>query len=224
MKWKDTEEMNSQEDISKEEYFDEEQYSPWSAGKDPSKRSKLTRVPLIFILLALAMVTSVTALLMLLIGNRGETVNRQQWMALEGKVQQLEDRLEKYDAIDEKVTRIWEQAKSFEKFKDRFDRSEASTSLRMDHLTMSLEALQKEIEQAKSAKTKAPARPTAEEKTAEPAAGQMMYHTVTAGDTFYSISKRYNLELEQLLEMNRLQKDSILVPGQKLIVRRGASK
>ena len=66
--------------------------------------------------------------------------------------------------------------------------------------------------------------PTPDEKKGEaqtnaPTASKMVYHTVTAGDTYYNISKRYNLELEQLLEMNGLKKESILKPGQKLVVR-----
>ena len=218
MKWKDSDEMSDREDKTKEEYFDEEQYSPWSTAKDPSKRGRLGMVPLIFILLGLAIIASVTALLMLMLSNNGDTVNRQQWMAMEEKVRLLEERLDKFEAIDEKVTRIWEQAKSFEKFKDRFDRTEASMSLRMDHLTMSLEALQKQVSKTQQAVPKPAAGKKDEGKASGTAPGKIVYHTVTAGDTFYSISKRYNLEIDQLLDMNQLKKDSILQPGQKLIV------
>ncbi len=218
MKWKDSDEMNENEEKTEEEYFDEERYSPWSNAKSPSKGRKPGMMPLVFILLGLAVIASVSALLIILLSNDGDAMNRQQFVAMEEKVRQLEERLDKFEAIDEKVTRIWEQAKSFEKFKDRFDRTEASMSLRMDHLTMSLEALQKQVSKPRPATSK-PAAEKAQEQVPEATGQKMVYHTVSAGDTYYSISKRYNLELEKLLSMNGLKKDSILQPGQKLIVR-----
>lgn len=218
MKWKDSDDMNTPEEQTKEEYFDEERYSPWSKNKAPVTGSRVGTMPLVFILLALAVIASISALLIILLGGKGDAANRQELAAMEEKVRRLEERLDKFEAIDEKVTRIWEQAKSFEKFKDRFDRSEASMSLRMDHLTMGLEALQK---RASKPRSEAPTTGGDNKKgqTTGASAEKRVYHTVVAGDTFYSISKRYNLELEQLLKMNRLTKESILQPGQKLIVR-----
>lgn len=218
MKWKDSEDMNTPEEQTEEEYFDEERYSPWSNAKAPAKGGRLGLMPLVFVLLGLAVIASVSALLIILLSSDGDDVNHQQLKAMEEKVRRLEDRLDKFEAIDEKVTRIWEQAKSFEKFKDRFDRTEASMSLRMDHLTMGLEALQKQVSKPRSAASK-PGAENAEAQKPAVAADKMVYHTVAAGDTYYSISKRYNLELNQLLSMNHLEKDSILQPGQKLIVR-----
>ena len=218
MKWKDSDEMNEHEEQTEEEYFDEERYSPWSNAKAPSKGGRPGMMPLVLILLGLAVIASVSALLIILLNNNGDAMNRQQFVAMEEKVRQLEEQLDKFEAIDEKVTRIWEQAKSFEKFKDRFDRTEASMSLRMDHLTMSLEALQKQVSIPRTAASK-PAAEKAEGKSPDAAGQKVVYHTVTAGDTYYSISKRYDLELEKLLSMNHLKKESILQPGQKLIVR-----
>ena len=150
MKWKDSGDMSNNEEEEKEEFFDEEQYSPWADGKENKKGGKLGKMPLLFFLLAGAIVALVAALLMLILNGNGDAVNTQKIAQLERQLQQYEERLSKYEAIDEKVTRIWEQAKSFEKFKDRFDRSEASMSLRMDHLTMSLEALQKQLTESKT--------------------------------------------------------------------------
>jgi len=180
-------------------------------------------MPLVFILVGLAIVTSVAALLMLLSSSRGDTVNHQQMALLQDRMRQLEERMDKYEAIDEKVTRIWEQAKSFEKFKDRFDRSEASMSLRMDHLTMSLEALQKQLSSARQASASSPSNAAAkgEDRPSAKATGKTQYHIVSAGDTFFNISKRYDLEVEDLLKMNDLKEDSVLKIGQKIIVHKG---
>jgi len=241
MKWKDGSETTDQEEIQKEEYFDEEQYSPWAKKTETANGGPLKKIPTVFLLLCLAIVTCVAALLILLFSGRAGTSPENQVNALEARVQQLEDRLDKYEAIDEKVTRIWEQAKSFEKFKDRFDRTEASMSLRMDHLTMSLENLQKQSSRSKQAPVQnleniqkylikpngspevpsEPQAPATEQPPAQNDAQQTQYHTIVKGDTVYSISRKYNLPVEALLKMNNLDKDDVmnLKVGQKLIVR-----
>ncbi|MDA8138665.1 MAG: LysM domain-containing protein [Desulfobacteraceae bacterium] len=226
MKWKDGGDPAEKEEPNKEEYFDEEQYSPWARPTAGEGTGKLSKISVIFILLGLAIVTSVASLLMILLTPKGGGVTSEQLATLEGRIQKVEERLDKYEAIDEKVTRIWEEAKSFEKFKERFDRSEASMSLRMDHLTMSLEALQKQP----GTVVKAPATPIASETKAETpqpapkAAPKVQYHTVEAGDTFFNISKRYNLSVSELLKLNQLEEKSVLKVGQKLIVSKGQTE
>ncbi|MBI5896187.1 MAG: LysM peptidoglycan-binding domain-containing protein [Desulfobacterales bacterium] len=219
MKWKDSGEVNEpQEEKPKEEFFDEEHYSPWATRKDSVKGGRSSKFPLIFILLGLAIVTSLAALLTLLMSSKGGAPGNKEYAQIEERMRQVEERLNNYEAIDEKVTRIWEQAKAFEK----------SASLRMDHITTSLEALQKQIGEARKAEPPAAAKKTSDKATSSPTqkkssdpapeAAKPQYHTVAAGDTFYSISKRYNISLEDLFEMNRLDKTSTLQLGQKLVV------
>lgn len=229
MKWKDTGDMAENEGTDKEEYFDEEQYSPWTTRNISASGGKLSKIPMVLIFLGLAIVTSMAALLMLLLSTRGDgdAVTREQVAVLEGRMRQLEERLDKYDALDEKVTRIWEEAKSYGKFKDRFDRSEASISLRMDHLTMSLETLQKQLSAVPKTATSAPSTSTLKPNVSKPqktSALKLRYHTVSAGDTFFNISKKYDVSVEALLKMNHLEKDSVLKIGQKIIVRKGDEK
>jgi len=217
MKWKDAGEMEEKETpTEEEEYFDEEQYSPWADQESHKKGGLLNKSKSLFGLLIGAIIALIVALLVLIMGGGARRAGSQQLAQLEERIQTLEERLDKFEAIDEKVTRIWEQAKSFETFKDRFERSEASMSLRMDHLTMSLESMQKQLSKlhapvAAAAKAAAP-------KTAPSSAPQTQYHLVASGDTLYSISKKYNLEVDQLLQLNHMQPDSVIQPGQKLIV------
>jgi len=214
MKWKDSAEMADNEVQPGEEFVEEEGYSPWTESGDQKGLRRISRPPLLLILLLLAIVALVAALLMLVWGGNGDVVTSQAVNALEDRVRQLEDRLDRYEAIDEKVTRIWEQAKSFEKFKDRFERSEASTSLRMDHLTVSLEALQKQMGDLRQS----PPAVSVQSKPQEPAPAAVRYHDVTAKETFYSISKKYDITVEELLKLNQMKKSDVLKPGQKLIV------
>lgn len=216
MEWKDSGKMIDKEETAKEEYFDEEQYSPWADRKEGAKGVKIAKVPVLFFLLVLAIVALVAALLMLVMEGEGGAVEQQQLAKMEQEIGQLQERLDKYEAIDEKVTLIWEQAKSFEKFKDRFDRSEASMSLRMDHLTMSLEAMQKQSA-GKAVEAESPEK---EKDTASEDGKTIKYHQVKAGETLYSISKRYGLKVTDLRVMNNMSPDSVIQTGQKLIVRK----
>jgi hypothetical protein len=178
----------------------------------------------------LAIVASLAALLTLLMSSKGGPGNKD-YVVFEERMRLVEERLNNYDAIDEKVTRIWEQAKAFEKFQERFERSEASASLRMDHMTTSMEGLQKQIGEVRKAATVASEKKTSDkapssatkDKTSVQASAEptMQYHTVAAGDTFYSISKRYNISLEDLIQMNQMDKSSTLQLGQKLVVGKG---
>lgn len=217
MKWKDTGEIVDKEESSiDDEHFDEEKFSPWADRKGKQNQRTLLKMPVLLGLLVIAIVALVIVLLILLMNGRGGALSSQQLASFDRRLQELEDRLDKFEAIDEKVTRIWEQAKSFEKFKDRFDRSEASTSLRMDHLTMSLEALQKQIANAHT-----PATGSAEpvKKAVQKTTHKVTYHQVQPGDTLYSISKKYNLSVDQLLQINQMKPGSVIQPGQKLIVK-----
>ena len=127
---------------------------------------------------------------------------------LEERVESLEQQMKKMDVVDEKVTRIWEQAKAFETFKARFDRSEASTSLRMDHLAMSLDELQKKTDDALARITEVekrpPPRPVANSKPPAQKKVKKKLHTVVAGETLYSISHRYDITVDQLKSLNKL--------------------
>jgi LysM repeat protein len=214
MKWKDSGDMIDKEEKTEEDQFDEEQYSPWAEGKETKKGINLARFQVPPVLSISAVVVLLAVLLVVLLHGGGDTADPQRIAALEQRISQLEDRLDKYEGIDEKVTTIWEQAKSYEKFKDRFDRSEASISLRMDHLTMSLEALQKQLNEARNTR----ARVAAKERVSDKPSSKVKYHQVEPGDTFYSISKKYNLSVEELIRLNKLKPDSVLRPGQKLIV------
>lgn len=45
-------------------------------------------------------------------------------------------------------------------------------------------------------------------------------HTVRDGETLYSIAQRYEVSVERILELNEMEKDDIIRPGQELIIRK----
>jgi LysM repeat protein len=221
MRWKDTDNDNGEATEKSDPYYEDDGYATFKE-KGLKKPAILSGNPVKYLYwgLGIAVVAGVVLLVMLLFSNLNESADLARINDLEEKIVQLEQRLDKYDGMDEKVTRIWEQAKAFEKFKTRFDRSEASMSLRMDHLAMSLDALQKKTDStmkkvAQLEKPPVAAKPSPVEK--KPAT-TVKTHTVAAGDTLFNISRRYNLSVAQLKAINKLPKGAVIHVGQKLKV------
>lgn len=220
MKWKDTGEEKGANPDNSDPYYDDDGYASVKAD-GRKKNAILSGIPVRYLYWGIGILAFLV--LVLLIGSSiNEPVDEARINALEQKIERLEKQLAKVDGVDEKVTRIWEQAKSFETFKTRFDRSEASMSLRMDHLAMSLDALQKKtnenmlklgkLEKASVAPVAAPSPPPTKKKASA------KKHTVAAGDTLYSISRRYNLTVDQLRSKNKLPKNAVIHVGQTLVV------
>lgn len=249
MKWKDSDGTEEKAEMPKEENFEEGHYSPWDERKEAVKPGFFNKVPPSIIIPAAVIVALVVALVVVLLREQGDGHTSPAVAKLQDKIQLVESRLDKLEAVDEKVTRIWEQARNFEQFKERFDRSEASSTLRMDHLTMNLEALQKQLATArKTSTTKAevavaeprpvkPAAPPVKEKVvakaekrhdtsaqAETASATKSVeygtHQVAQSETMYGISRKYGMSLKELQNVNNLGLDSVLQIGQKLKVRK----
>ncbi len=223
MKWKDTADGEAAKPEKSDPYYEDDGYASFKE-KGLKKAAVLSGDPMRYLYwgIGIAGVVGVVLLLMLLFSNINGTTDQATISALEERIQLLEQRLEKYDGVDEKVTRIWEQAKSFETFKTRFDRSEASMSLRMDHLAMSLDALQKKTDDTMKKvgnleKVSAPRGAPVNPPPAKPTAA-VKTHTVAAGDTLFSISRRYNLSVEKLRSINKLNEKTVIHVGQTLTV------
>ena len=223
MKWKDNDNGDVANAEQSDPYYEDDGYASFKQ-KGMKKTAILTGNPVRYLYwgLGIAVVAGVVLLLLLLFSNINESADVTRIKELEQSIARLEQRLEKYEGMDEKVTRIWEQAKSFEKFKTRFDRSEASMSLRMDHLAMSLDSMQKKTDDtlkkvAALEQSPAPSAPSASVPAAK-SAKTTKTHTVVAGDTLFSISRRYNISVEKLKSINQLNEGAVIHVGQTLIV------
>lgn len=139
------------------------------------------------------------------IASKTEIINIEKRLAL------LEERLGKIDEIDEKLILLDTQGKKFDLFVDRFDRFETSMSLKMDIINNELYTSQKRGN--KSSESKKPERTKISKKIAHP-----IYHEVKAKETLYQISRRYGLTVDDLRKLNRLTPETVIHPGQKLIV------
>ena len=129
------------------------------------------------------------------------------------RIKKLENRIVKLEGIEYRLTQIWKQAESFDQFNDRLDNLEVSLS-KTEHLVKNLERLPNntaektppEVESSLSSKV-----PKKIEKK--------RYHTVTYGDTLFSISHRYGLPIEKIRILNKLDEPTVIHPGQRLLVK-----
>ena len=128
------------------------------------------------------------------------------------RIKKLEDRVVQLEAID-RVTHVREQAKAFEQLKERFDRLEASISLSPEHIAKGLDRLPAKMAQEIPRKTESSRSSKGCKRMSK-----KRYHTVSAGETLYSISLRYGLTVEKIRLMNKLSDRFVIYPGQKLLV------
>lgn len=102
----------------------------------------------------------------------------------------------------------------------RLDHVEAAYSKRLDEASRKIAELDKALKSVPK-KNVAQKAGRARTSTAHKAARKkhaIRYHTVAAGDTLYSLSKRYGLTVARLRAINKLGAKSTIHPGQKLRV------
>lgn len=186
-----------------------EQYSLWKEekklnfGTNAPKMSKnipFSRFGIGFLILLI--------LLVLLFARHRITVFENRIAALEKSVKGFKEMVDKLDVVDNRVAQVWEQAQTFQQFKERFDRSEAALTSRMDQIVINLDSLQKQLSKAKTPKTA---------KVSKKTTGNQ-YHVVKPGETLYQIGPRYGLTLKKLRQLNKLGDGDAIYPGQKLVV------
>ena len=128
------------------------------------------------------------------------------------RMKQLEDRIGKLETMEYRLTQLWEQAESFDRFKDRLDKLEVSLS-KTNYLLKDQNHLPKKIAEKTPPKVENSTPIRVPQKIAK-----KRYHTVTSGETLYSISHRYGLPVENIRLSNELTDDSVIHPGQKLLI------
>ena len=191
-----------------------EQYSLWKEdkklnfGTNASKISKkipLSRFVIGFLILLI--------LLALLISRNRGAVLESRIVALENSVKNFEEMVDKLDSVDNRVTQVWEQAQTFQQFKERFDRSEAALTSRMDQIVINISSLQKQMSKIRTQKAK-----ISKTSKVSPKTTGKRYHIVKPGETLYQIGPLYGLTVEKLRQLNKLGDDYIIHPGQKLVI------
>jgi hypothetical protein len=185
-----------------------EQYSLWKEEKKlkfetntPKMSGKipLSRFGVGFLILLI--------LLMLLFTRHRNTVLENRIGALEKSIKNVEE------MVDKRVGQVPEQAQTFQQFKERFDRSEAALTSRMDQIVTNLNSLQKQMPKVGTQKTQTSKTAKVSKKTTG-----NRYHIVKPGETLYQIGPQYGLTINKLRQLNKLGDGDTIYPGQKLVV------
>ena len=191
----DTEE---EEDLGQEEYYGNQ-------TRILQGKSNLT-----YIIGGVGLVLIVVILIFALAGPSND-VDKQQLYALDERIQALEKRLATIGLIDQALARIDNNEKELSLIMGRVDRFEGTVTTQIDQIIKELGKLHQKTGStpAPAVKTKPPVAKSTSEK-------QEKIHEVRAGDTLYSISRRYGLSVDQLRAYNNIGKDAAIRPGQKL--------
>ena len=189
--------------------FYEQEYLQWDKKKKTKFGSKVFKLPetIPFSWVGVFFLIFIILLILALGGILGKL------SGFENRLIKLEEQIVRFQDIDDKLTLALEQSNGLEQFKDRFDRLEASMSLRMDHLVTGMNNLQKDIAQVKAQKTQVVKPATVVKKTPK-----KRYYTVRPGDTLYNIARKYGVTVIKIRALNKLSDRAVIHPGQKLIV------
>ena len=159
----------------------------------PETNSNLSRkFQTVFVLIGAALVVLIALAVMFFSNSRIHAVENRVKL-LEAKLGQAEDRLIRFEKIDEKLADtdskirvLFSNYKQVGIIKDRLDRLEGSVSRSTD---------------------KSSAKGT-----------EARFHQVKAGETLYAISRHYGLKVDELRRLNELAPGAVIYPGQKLVV------
>ena len=193
--------INKANENAGEDYLDQRERHIWD-------RKNSSPIPLV--LLGIGFFVMIF-LFIVFLSKTTDIVSKTEIVNMEKRLALLEERLGKIVEIDEKLTLLDTQGKKFELFVDRFDRFETSMSLKMDIINNELYTSQKKG--IKAAENKKSERIKISKKIKHP-----IYHEVKAKETLYQISHRYGLTVDELRKLNRLTPETVIHPGQKLIV------
>jgi LysM repeat protein len=134
---------------------------------------------------------------------------------LENRIVELEKSVKNIEqTVENRTTQVSEQDQTFLQFKERFDRSEAALTSRMDQIAVKLASLQRQMSKIPAQKTKTLKAAKVSKKTT-----LNRYHIVKPGETLYQIGPKYGLSVKKLRQLNKLGNSDTIYPGQKLVIR-----
>jgi len=210
MTWQDSDEEIKIDPPDEPEYR-EEDYSPLGPKKKPlGTIFQKPDWPFRWIIVGFVVVVF---LAMLFFSGSDPSEPTPKLKTLEKRMMQLENRLAALEPQTGQAKSADPENQKITQYMGRFDRFEAATTERMDHLTKRLDNLSKKTPVAKPPVTKRPAADASTKKT------DVQYHLVSKGETLYSISRAYGLTLDELRRLNKLDDKVSIYPGQKLKIK-----
>ena len=171
-------------------------------------------------------VVALVLLVMILFPGGGSRELEEKLTLLSGRLDQMEQKLTAMEAAGKGTAESQSQLDRLDKSILRMDGVDAALISRLDSMAGELASLRREASAVKVAKpaekpAPAPAAPVPAPKAAAPKPSKVepVYHTVAAGETLFSISRRYSVSVDAIRSLNGLTDKSSIQTGQKLKVK-----
>jgi len=149
----------------------------------------------------------------------GDTLSKKDLASFKAKLEQLEDRLARFEGVEIRVASLEKKEKELEQSMAEAERSKKLLTQQYTTLNQRLDSLQK-VKTLVPAKSKALVAPQKKPTTL----GKKRFHEVRSGDTLYRIANKYGISVEELCRLNNISQNKIIQPGQKLVVSPGSQK
>ncbi len=152
------------------------------------------------------------------------SAEKDQVKAMDARLNQIEEKLAKLEWIDTGLARLDRKEKDLAALSERISQLESSLGRRIDQIAREA-AKPAPKPEAPAAKADSPAprpegaapRPPAAAARVEKAPVAKVY-LVQKGDTLFSIARRHDMTVDQLLKLNNISAKDPIRPGQKLTV------
>jgi LysM repeat protein len=137
--------------------------------------------------------------------------------AINQRLQQIENRMAALEGISELVTDLDKDRQATGPLMARMDRFELSIAKRINDMEQQLKELQTRFVNSEAKRGQAAvvkSQPPVVK--SQPPKKTAKTHVVKKGETLYSISRQYELSVNQLMSFNKLSKGAVINPGQTL--------
>ena len=207
------------EDMGSDDYLLEDPLAFWQEEKKTLWRKIFGRSETPFLIMGIGLVLLVIIFFAIAPKGGNQDIIHQVDLMSE-RLQVAEEKLKNLETMLAGVTQLESRLDTAEKSLLRFDRADASATLRMNRIADELHLMQKDVTVLKNqkpaaSKTPAPSINTGKTKPVS----QAVYHEVQSGETLYRISRQYNISVNSLRRLNGLTEQDMIQPGQKLLVK-----
>ena len=148
-----------------------------------------------------------------------QNVSNTAFSDFEIRIQNIEKALQIEQGLKLEGVNIKESVTQVNHIKDRLGRLETAFSVKFDSLIDRMGKIEKSISQLENKTVKKEPEPKAAVPVKKAVKKKSQFHMVKKKETLYSISKKYNISIDELRKLNKLSKGATIYPGDNLLVR-----
>ncbi len=220
--------MQERDDGRKEDFVMSGKYEAGTEREEPYRYAagggeRNGKLPLKTLLTAGAGLLLALVVVLMIFSGSPRSADKDQIKSLDARLKQIEEKLAKLEWIDTGLARLDRKEKDLSALSERITQLESSLGRRIDQIAK--EAVKPATKpEPHAAKPESPApraeaapKPAAAAPKADKAPATKLY-VVQKGDTLYSIARRHDTTVDQLLKLNNLSAKSPIRTGQKLTI------